>query len=177
MAHEREKSKTAIVSALARWNLPNFEKELNSTDRQRYCCDGVLLLLPSGKSWQNAATFILRKSSGRRDLWEFEQFTNRDRAAADLTEELFDPSWIAKWIVTFKEDQDHSSSSSSTRGSLHLDHVTVPISQFVKLFALTEDEYWPNISKLDGFGKKKNKSRPSSGIITPSRRRSEPNIY
>jgi hypothetical protein len=163
-------------SAVARWNLPNFEKELHSTDRGRYRCSGVVLLLPSGKSWQNAAIFILTKSTGKRDVWEFEQFTNRDRAAADLTEELFDPSWLAKWVVTFKEDMDHSSSSSSTRGSVHLNHVTVPISQFIKLFAVLEEQ-WPNIGKIDGLaGKKKSKSRPGSGTFTPSRRRSEPEI-
>ena len=135
-----------------------------------------MLFLNSGKSWQNVATFVLAKSSGRREVWEFEQFTSRDRAAADLTKELFDPSWLAKWVITFKEDTDHSSSSSSAqRGSLHLNHVTVPIAQFIKLYALTEGLDWANVGKIDGFEKKKTKSRPSSGIITPIRRRSEPN--
>ena len=162
-------------STIARWNLPTFEKALYSSDRQRYKCTNVVILLPSGKSWQNTAGFTLVKSTGRRDVWEFEQFTSRDKAAADLTKELFDPSWLARWMVTFKEDSDRSSSSSSTRGSLHLNHVTVPLAQFVKLFALAEEEEWPSMGKIDGFDRKKARSRPNSGILTPIRRRSEPN--
>ena len=55
---------------------------------------------------------------------------------------------------------------------MHLDHVTVPLAQFVKLIALAEEEEWPNLGKIDGFDRKR-KSRPNSGVSTP-RRRSEP---
>ena len=59
---------------------------------------------------------------------------------------------------------------------MHLDHVTVPLAQLVKLIALAEDEEWPNLAKIDGFDRKK-RSRPSSAIGTPGRRRSEPTLH
>jgi hypothetical protein len=158
-------------SAIARWNLPQFEMALYTAQRDRYICSNVIILLPSGKAWQNVATFILSKATGKKELWEFQHFTSR--AAFDpLAKELYDPAWLARWRVTFKEGEERRSTSS--RGDMHLDHVTVPLAQFVKLIALAEEEEWPNLAKIDGFDRKR-KSRPNSGVSTP-RRRSETNI-
>lgn len=154
-------------SSLARWNLPDFEKALHTAPRERYKCDHVIILIPSGKAWQNVASFALVKRIGRKDIWEFELLSS---PVVDLNKSFFDLSWLAHWRVTFREGEERKSTSS--RGDVHLDHVTVPLAQFVKLLALAEDEEWPNLAKIDGFDRKR-KSRPNSGVSTP-RRRSEP---
>jgi hypothetical protein len=154
-------------SSIARWNLPDFEKALYTSERKRYKCDNVIILLPSGKAWQNVATFALIKMTERKDIWEFEQLSS---PMVDINKAFFEISWLAKWRVTFREGEERRSTSS--RGDIHLDHVTVPLVQFVKLIALAEEEEWPNLGKIDGFDRRK-RSRPNSGITTP-RRRSEP---
>jgi hypothetical protein len=153
-------------SSIARWNLPDFEKALHTAPRERYRCTNVVILIPSGKAWQNVAAFALVNRTNRKDVWEFEQLS----APLPIDKSFFDLSWLARWRVTFHEGEERRSTSS--RGDMHLDHVTVPLAQFVKLIALTEEEEWPNLAKIDGFDKKR-KSRPNSGISTP-RRRSEP---
>jgi F-box-like len=158
-------------AAIARWNLPPFEKVLHTAPRDRYICNNVVILLPSGKAWQNVASFGLSKATGRKDLWEFEHFTGRI-TFDPLTKEYFDPAWLAKWRVTFRESEERTSTSS--RANMHLDHVTVPLAQFIKLIALAEEEEWPKLAKIDGFDRKR-KSRPNSGVSTP-RRGSAPNI-
>jgi len=157
-------------STIARWNLPEFEMALYSAERGRYKCTNVILLLPSGKTWQNVALFALTRSTATKDLWEFAQFSGR---GIDLNKEFFELSWLARWRVTYCEGEERKSTSS--RGDMHLDHVTVPLAQFVKLAAFAEEEEWPNLARIDGFDRTKGKSRPNSGISTP-RRRSEPNI-
>lgn len=154
-------------SSVARWNLPDFEKALHTAERLRYRCDNVIILLPSAKAWQNVATFALIKTTERKDVWEFEQLSS---PTVNIDKAFFDLSWLAKWRVTFRESPERRSTSS--RADMHLDHVTVPLAQFVKLVALAEEEEWPNLGRIDGFDRKR-RSRPNSGIITP-RRRSEP---
>jgi len=154
-------------SSIARWNLPDFEKALHTAQHERYKCDHVIILIPSGKAWQNVASFALVKRVGRKDIWEFELLSSPVSA---LDKSFFDLSWLARWRVTYREGEERRSTSS--RGDMHLDHVTVPLAQFVKLIALAEEEEWPNLAKIDGFDRKR-KSRPNSGVSTP-RRRSEP---
>jgi hypothetical protein len=153
-------------ASIARWNLPEFEKALYTAERNRYKCENVIILLPSSKAWQNVAEFALIKSTERKDIWEFAQLSGQ----IVNIEAFFDLSWLAKWRVTFREGQERRSTSS--RGDMHLDHVTVPLAQFVKLVALAEEEEWPNLARIDGFDRKR-RSRPNSGIATP-RRRSDP---
>jgi hypothetical protein len=156
-------------SAIARWNLPDFEKALNVAERGRYKCNNVIILLFSGKAWQNVASFTLAKATEHKDIWEFELLSGRVR---DLNKEFFDLSWLARWKVIFREALERR--STSTRSEMHLDYVTVPLAQFVKLVALAEEEDWPNLARIDGFDRKR-RSRPNSGISTP-RRRSEPTL-
>jgi hypothetical protein len=156
-------------SSIARWDLPDFEKALYTSERKRYKCDNVIILLPSGRTWQNVSTFALIKMTERKDIWEFELLSS-PMVAVDKA--FFDVSWLANWRITFREGQEERSTSS--RVNMHLDHVTVPLAQFVKLIALADEEEWPNLGKIDGFDRRR-RSRPSSGISTP-RRRSEPAI-
>jgi hypothetical protein len=155
-------------SAIAKWNLPDFEKVLHTAERERYKCTHVIMLLSPRKSWQNeTAKFTIVKITEHKDIWEFDLLAGQ---VLEFDKSLFDPSWLAKWRVTFREGEERRSLSS--RGNMHLDHVTIPLAQLVKLIALADGEEWPNIAKIDGFDKKK-RSRPNSGISTP-RRRSEP---
>jgi F-box-like len=156
-------------SAIARWNLPDFEKALNTSERGRYRCTHVFLLLSHRNYWQNAAVFAIIKITEHKDIWEFEQLSS---PMVDLDKAFFDLCWLPKWRITFREGEERRSSSS--RGDMHLDHVTVPLAQLVKLIALTAGEEWPYIGKIDGFERKR-RSRPNSGISTP-RRRSEPTV-
>ena len=157
---------TKAFSRIARWNLPEFEKSLQTGQRERYKCDNVILLLPSSKKWQNAALFALVRRTERKDVWEFEQLSY---PKVDFDESLFNLSWIPRWRVAFRESDVRRSTSS--RADVHLDYVSIPLAQFVKLYALTLEEDWPNIERIDGFDKKIiRRSRPNSGILTPRRR-------
>jgi F-box-like len=154
-------------SRILRWNLPEFEKAIQTGQRDRYKPDHIVLITGDTKSWQNTAVLGIARKSERKDTWEFEPLAYQRR---DLDESLFDLSWIPRWRVTFRESEIRRSTSS--RADVHLDHVSVPLAHFVKLVGVLEED-WPSIEKIDGFDKKPRRSRPNSGILTP-RRRSAP---
>jgi len=152
-------------SLVARWLLPEFEKALHTAERKRYRCDHVVFFLSSGKYAQNNSGFALAKVTERKDVWEIEALTS---GAFDYEQAFFyDPSWFPRWRVSYKESQERRSTSS--RAEMHLDNVTIPIAQFVKLAVIADEDEWPNLDKIDGFDKRK-RSRPNSGIGTPRRR-------
>lgn len=156
-------------STIARWNLPDFEKALYNSERERYRCTHVFLLLSPRNQWRNEALFTIIKMTEHKDIWEFEQFSS---PMVDLEKAFLDLPWLARWRITFREGQEQRNPSG--RGYMHLDYVTVPLAHVVKLIALTAGEEWPRIGKIDGFEKKR-RSRPNSGVSTP-RRRSEPTV-
>jgi len=167
---------TKPFSTVVRWVLPAFEKSLNTSERYRYHCQNVIILLPSGRAWQNVASFVQAKNTTRTDVWEFEQLATGGAGGDLFSEEFYVPqqSWLAWWRVVFKKTEE--SSTSERGGIMCLDHVTVPLAQFVKVIALAEDEEWPFLAKIDGFDRK-TRTRPNSAIGTSTpRRRSEPAI-
>jgi hypothetical protein len=156
---------TTPFSLVARWLLPEFEKALNTGERKRYKCDHVIFFLASGKYAQNNSSFSLSRITERKDVWDIEALS---MASFDYDQTFFyDPSWFPQWRITFKEGPERRSTSS--RADMHLDSVTIPIAQFVKLVAVAEEEEWPSLAKIDGVDRRK-KSRPSSGVGTPRRR-------
>jgi hypothetical protein len=153
-------------SLVARWLLPEFEKALNTGERKRYKCDHVVFFLSSGKFAQNNSSFSLSRITERKDVWDIEALS---MASFDYDQAFFyDPSWFPQWRITFREGPERRSTSS--RGDMHLDSVTIPIAHFVKLAAIAEEEEWPSLAKVDGIDRRSKKSRPNSGIGTPRRR-------
>jgi hypothetical protein len=162
----QEPPETKPFSRIVRWVLPDFEKSLQTGQRERYKCDNVIILLPNSKKWQSAALFAIARRTERKDLWECELLAYRK---ADIESLYLNLAWLPRWRITFRESEVRKSTSS--RADVHLDYVSVPLAHFVKLYAVTMEEEWLNVGRIDGFDRKlPRRSRPNSGALTPRRR-------